>query len=117
MNNKYFRKRNNTFYYKKSKQEIYNFIDINNYSSFLPILKDMNYPFFIKLWEKIGKEYGFNKKLFGRYISKIRLYAYKNFIWNDSIILNEINQFDDLYSPKEKYKEFYESWQIYGYSK
>ena len=46
MKNKYYIQRDGSFYTKKTKDEIKAEIDPTNPWTFLPILKDMNYPFY-----------------------------------------------------------------------
>ena len=55
MNNIYYKARDNTLYTKYTKQEIYNFINPYDKSTFLFLLKDMDYPFIEREWNILLK--------------------------------------------------------------
>ena len=74
-NNIYFKDRNNNDYTKYTKEEIRNIINPFKPETFIPILKDMNYPYFEREWGNIlsqsYKIFEGTKTVIGRYIAKI----------------------------------------------
>lgn len=91
MEQKYFISRDKTFYCKYTREEIYSLIDNLNPDTFLPFLKEMDYPYIEDEWNrtlKVAQERGMDK-VFGRYIAKMRLCSFRNFTYNDSERLNE----------------------------
>ena len=75
----YYKKRNGEFYYIP-KIVINSKIDYNDPATFLFYLKDMNYPYFSKIW-RIYKN-------LQQYINVMHLAAYKNFEYKDSDFFN-----------------------------
>ena len=96
-NNIYFKDRNNNNYTKYTKEEIRDIVNPFKPETFIPILKDMNYPYFEREWgntlSKIYKSFGGAKAIFGRYIAKMRLNDYKNFTFKDSQYHKELQEF------------------------
>ena len=96
-NNIYFKDRNNNDYTKYTKEEIRDMIDPFKPKTFIPILKDMNYPYFESEWgntlSKSYKSFGGTKTVIGRYISKMQLHGYKNFTFKDSQYHKELQEF------------------------
>ena len=64
----------------------------------LPVLKYLDIPFIIEEWENIVKYYNYDNTCIGRYIAKMQLFSFKNYIYDDS---NEINY--RYYKVREKY--------------
>lgn len=86
---KYYRKRNNEFYIKLTKEEILNNIDVNNPNTFLPYLKILDYPYIEEVWNMYVK-YSKNKyNTFGKYIACMRLKGYVCYGYEDSNFINE----------------------------
>lgn len=77
----YYRKRNNEFYTKFTKEEILNKINVNGLKSVDFFLKELDYPFIKSIWEN-GLKYEKNYN-FGKYIARMRLQAYKSFGYSD----------------------------------
>ena len=98
MKNKYFIQRDNTFYTKMTKDEIRASVDMTDPASFLPILKDMNYPYWEDLWMKILEKYGPKSNVMGRYTCLMRLKGYQGYTWAD-------NPFIAAYQKKKKENE------------
>ena len=93
-NNIYFKDRNNNDYTKYTKEEIRDKVDPFKPETFIPILKDMNYPYFEKEWgNTLSKSVGGTKTVIGRYIAKMRLSGYKNFTFEDSQYHKELQEF------------------------
>ena len=96
-NNIYFKDRNNNDYTKYTKEEIRDKIDPFKPETFIPFLKDMNYPYFECEWgntlSKSYKSTGGIKTVIGRYIAKMRLNDYKNFTFEDSQYHKELQEF------------------------
>jgi len=87
MNKKYYKKQDGSYYLKKTKQEILKSIDNNDLNTFLPYLKDMDYPYIENEWNAKVKHYGEkNGSVFGRYIATMRLCAYRKFTYKDSFL-------------------------------
>ena len=95
--NIYFKDRNNNDYTKYTKEEIRDKIDPFKPETFIPFLKDMNYPYFENEWghilSKSYKSVGGIRTVIGRYISKMRLCSYKNFTFKDSQYHKELQEF------------------------
>lgn len=89
--NKYFKCRNNTYYTKYSKEEIYTQINNGDAQTIIPFLQEMDYPFIETVWEK-KVEFSPNSKILGRYIALMRLPTYKSFGFADSVWLNHYNR-------------------------
>ena len=88
LNNKYYKRQNNSYYLEYSKEEIKNMIDIYDESTFLPFLKELDYPYIQKQWERMRNRWN-NSSVFGRYIALMRLASYRAFTWSDSQMLNQ----------------------------
>jgi len=96
----YYKQRDGSLYTKLTKKEINEIVDPNKPITFLPILKEMNYPFFESEWNKYIR---FKKdNIFGRYIACMRLYGFKNYTWKDSVEINAIISFREKEYKKEK---------------
>lgn len=96
-NNIYFKDRNNNDYTKYTKAEIRDKVNPFRPETFIPILKDMNYPYFENEWgnilSKSYKSFGGIKNVIGRYIAKMRLNGYKYFTFEDSQYHKELQEF------------------------
>lgn len=96
-NNIYFKDRNNNDYTKYTKEEIRDKVDPFKPETFIPFLKDMNYPYFENEWgyilSKSYKSIGGTKTVIGRYIAKMRLNGYKYFTFEDSQYHKELQEF------------------------
>ena len=95
-NNIYFKDRNNNDYTKYTKEEIRDKVNPFKPETFIPILKDMNYPYFENEWghtlSNSCKSSGI-KTVIGRYIAKMRLHDYKYFTFEDSQYHKELQEF------------------------
>lgn len=91
MKKKYFKKRDNTYYTKYTKEEIYNMINYRDFSTIVPFLKEMDYP----SWEIHYYRYLISqiengrdpKKTLGRYIGSMNLAAFKPYGYQEWIDL------------------------------
>ena len=95
MKKNYFLKGDGSYYLKRTKQEILESINNNDPNTFLPYLKDMDYPYIENEWNFKVKHYGEKDgNVFGRYIATMRLCAYRKFTYKDSFLFKreeEIN--------------------------
>jgi hypothetical protein len=98
---KYFLYRDGTPYLEKSVEEICESIDVFIFPSVTAILKILDYPFIIQEWLRSIKDclkrgYNYNDTfpILVRYLAKMQLFSWKNFKYNDSILLN--NYFIDV---------------------
>ena len=90
MRKKYYRKRDNSFYLDKTKEEILSEIDYDNPKTFLPYLEyEWNYRL------QFGREHNLSN-IFGRYIALMRLRGYRNFSYQDSEYLNNLRKQNDF---------------------
>ena len=90
MKKTYYKKRNNEFYTELTKKDILNKVDINDPNTFLLYLKILDYPFIESIWKNSLKyEKNFN---FSKYIARMRLAAFRNFGFNDSIKKEEVER-------------------------
>ena len=74
-------------WYLVPKEELKKIIDPFDESTFLPHLKNMNYPYLKEVWEMVREKYvESNKKelTFGRYLAMINLKGYRNFTWENT---------------------------------
>lgn len=90
MDNTYFKCRDDSYYTKYTKEEIFKMMDTDRetyISNLKKLLKDMDYPFYKDIYNKCAQfnmENGFpEEKIIGRYIAHMRLRAYKVFGYND----------------------------------
>lgn len=94
MKKKYYRKRDNSFYLDKTKEEILSEIDYDNPETFLPYLEILDYPYLEYEWNyrlQIGRERSLNN-IFDRYIALMRLKGYRGFSYQDSDYLNDLKK-------------------------
>ena len=82
MNRKYFRKRDGTFYTKQTKEEIKKNFDINNPDTYIPILKELDRPYFSKMLEICNPK-------FGSYINWMASCSFRYYGFEDSNLLSE----------------------------
>lgn len=87
----YYKKRDNTFYKEKTKEEILSIIDYNNPATFLPFLEVLDYPYIEFEWNLMLENKN-KKPNFGRYIALMRLASFRAFSYQDS----------DTFKRKEK---------------
>ena len=96
-NNIYFKDKNNNDYTKYTKEEIRDKVDPFRPETFIPFLKDMNYPYFENEWglilSKSYKSVGGTRTVIGKYIAKMRLNDYKYFTFEDSQYHKELQEF------------------------
>ena len=98
---KYFRTRHDEWYTKYTKQEIYELIDVTKPDTFIPFLKEMDYPYFKQEWGKTLAHRALYtlvplSSTFGAYISKMRLSSFKNFTFKDSKYHKDLTKFSLL---------------------
>lgn len=80
----------NGSYFPYLKQDIYKAIDINNPSTVIPFLKELDFPFVLSLWKNYAEKYP-NQNILGRYLNRLNLGNLKAFTFKDSEYLNKIN--------------------------
>ena len=98
MEKKYYRKRDNSFYLDKTKEEILSEIDYDNPKTFLPYLEILDYPYLEYEWNyrlQLGREHNLSN-IFGRYIALMRLQGYRNFSYQDGEYLNNLRKQNDF---------------------
>lgn len=89
----YYKKRNNDFYTKYTKKEIWQKINPKDPLTIFPFLREMDYPYIAEQWDRYVKRYNpSDGEIIGRYISLMRLTTYKKYTWDDSMLLNEYNK-------------------------
>lgn len=71
----------------ETKDEIKKKINIYDESTFIPILQKLDYPYIRHEWIRLVKRYDDNTVI-GRYISKMRLFGYRQYSWKDSVMIN-----------------------------
>lgn len=96
MDKLYFKSRDNSYYTKYTKEQIYNLIDYKDFNTILPFLKDMDYaPWEAKYYQYVqyNEDHGYNpQKALGRFIAFMRLAVPRQYGYNDG----------DIYSNKNK---------------
>ena len=80
----YYRQRDGSYYIKMTKDEIIQKINPVKLSTFIPILKDMNYAILLDQWFSYYQKHLTSKAVIGRYISYMQLVGLKNWSYNDS---------------------------------
>lgn len=95
MTKEYFKKRDNTFYTKYTKQQIRKMVNIHNPNTFIPLLKEMDYLYLEELWSELVNYYN-NDTIFGRYVATMRLLSYKSFSFADSEYFNTITRKEEV---------------------
>ena len=98
MEKKYYRKRDNSFYLDKTKEEILSEIDYDNPKTFLPYLEILDYPYLEYEWNyrlQFGRKHNLSN-IFGRYIALMRLQGYRNFSYQDGEYLNNLRKQNDF---------------------
>lgn len=80
----YYKQRDDSYYTKMTKDEIAQKIDPTKLSTFIPILKDMNYPIMLDIWFNYYFRHPTSRGTVGRYISYMRLLGIKPFDYNSS---------------------------------
>ena len=74
-------------WYLISKEQLKIIVDPFNEDTFLPHLKNMNYPYFKQVWESIRDRCAqLNEKqlTFGKYLATMNLRGYKYFTWENT---------------------------------
>lgn len=84
----YFKARDGSFYKKYTKKEIYSKINNINPDTFLPFLKELNYPYIEKEWKRCAQSRP--ECCFGFYIAKMRLMSFRFYVYADSEELNTL---------------------------
>ena len=95
---KYYRKRDNSFYLDKTKEEILSEIDYDNPKTFLSYLEILDYPYLEYEWNyrlQFGREHNLSN-IFGRYIALMRLQGNRNFSYQDGEYLNNLRKQNDF---------------------
>lgn len=89
MEKKYYKCRDNSYYTKYTKDEIINTIDINDFSTIKPFLKEMDYyaceTIYLKRLEFGLKNKFSSKKILGGFIGVMRLPAFRVLGYNDYV--------------------------------
>lgn len=78
----YYRQRDGSYYTKMTKDEIAQKIDPTKLSTFVPILKDMNYVIMLDQWFNYYSKHPTSKGVIGRYISFMHLSANRQLDYN-----------------------------------
>ena len=90
MKKKYFKCRNNTFYTKYTKEEIYSLGIPGDFSSYLPFVEDMDYgPWeseYMKYYDYQIKNDRDPKYAFGKFIAFMRLFVPRQYSFADGDI-------------------------------
>lgn len=73
--NKYYKCRDGSLYQTHTKEEIDNLIDLNNFSTWFPYLKDMDYPVVPEIYASY--------KNFHKYIARMRRASFRDFGWKE----------------------------------
>lgn len=94
MKYKYFRARDGSFYKKHTKEEIYSKINNADPNTFLPYLKELNYPYIEEEWKRTA-EYR-SEYCFGRYLAKMRLAGFRHCVYADSENLNLLRRKEEV---------------------
>lgn len=97
----YFQTRNNKQYTKYTKQEIYELIDATRPQTFILFLKEMDYPYFERIWGETLVHRALYSRVplsttFAAYINKMRLSSFKNFTFKDSKYHKDLTKFSFL---------------------
>ena len=82
MKKKYYKCRDGSLYTKYTKDQVKTLINPCNFETFKPFLKEMDYAFDEKVYERLWNYYKDNT-IFGRFISTMRLCAYRSFGYQD----------------------------------
>lgn len=105
----YFFKDRHDNIYPYFKDDIYKNINPYDPSTFINILKEMDYPFFEEEWFNVLRISLIHahdmKTTFGKYISKMRLKFYQNFTFKDSIYSENIEniEYEIHFTTREKW--------------
>lgn len=103
---KYFKMRNGEYYTRFSKEEIASKIDTTKPETFVPFLKEMDYPYITRAWEKqIKCSPEKESHRFGKYIALMNLMSYRNYHYEDGPCLNE------LFNPYKKCGVYCNHWE------
>lgn len=81
--------------YPYLKEDIYAFIDEHNPDSVRSILEALDYPYIKKEWDELLERFP-DSNILGKYISKMRLAAYKNYGYKDSQKLDDSRLLDKI---------------------
>ena len=84
----YFRRRDNSFYYDYTKEEVNNMIAKDGKDTFIYFCEQLDIPFIEHEYENLQGRYP-NRPTFGRYLSKMKLTSFQPYTWKDSNELNE----------------------------
>lgn len=84
--------------YPICKKCLYKQIDSNKYSTFVWLLKELDYPLVIYEWKKLKEHYP-NKPILGRYLARMNLFSWKVYCWEDSKELNQSMRTTDIWHP------------------
>lgn len=82
--------------FDKCKKCCLKFINIYDYKSIIPLLEELNFPY---IQEQLSATYQFCwdkdpscQTAIGRYLSKMKLASFRSYTFEDSDMLNEINE-------------------------
>lgn len=84
----HFRRRDNSFYYDYTKEEVNNMIAKDGKDAFIYFCEQLDIPFIEYEYEKLKERYP-GRPIFGRYLSKMKLTSFRPYVWKDSNDLNE----------------------------
>ena len=80
----YYKQRNGSYYTKMTKDEIAQKINPTKLSTFIPILKDMNYVIMLDIWFNYYSKHPTSRGVIGRYISFMHLCSIKQFDYDST---------------------------------
>ena len=93
MTKQYYKERNGSDYIKYTKDEIKTIVNPFIEESFIPLLKDMNYPYITDVWLNTLKtcieRNHYLTSCFGKYIAKMRLKGYSYYTREDTKFFND----------------------------
>lgn len=84
----HFKRRDDSFYYDHTKEEINNMIAKDGKDAFIYFCEQLDIPFIECEYERLKERYP-SRPIFGRYLSKMKLVSFRPYTWKDSNDLNE----------------------------
>ena len=87
MENKYYKKRDGSYYTKYTKEKLATIINPIDENTAIPILEDMDYPFVRMEWEHLVKKHITSRAVFARYIALMRTLGFRNLSFQDGLAI------------------------------
>lgn len=90
---KYYIRSNGIEYTEETRDEIASKIDIHDPKTFLPYLKELDYPYYKKEMNISIEKYGHlgSRRVFSNYLGKMQLKGYRAYRYKDSDFLNQLS--------------------------